>query len=127
MCRLLQLRSVDNEEPRGGLIKASRLRGDSLHDVLNHTIRQRFIVHIICHRDYTDARRISQAVSIKTGEVPVQNKCILRSDVPVFIFRDNCLFCGTSVTASSRPTVIPVRTLQFRDTIFSVCGWRNDE
>lgn len=87
------------------------------------------IVHTNCRRVYT-----RDCCSKPPGKSENANlftpSTSRRSLLPIFTFKEHCFFCGESAKYDGRKKgfeVIPVRTIEFKDSIHQICRERNDE
>ena len=89
---------------------------------INVTIGQ--VVHIKCRRDFTNSKLIqSQKKRKLIEETADKSKPVLRSD-SIFTYSRDCIFCACPDASNGRISdhkLIPVRTLDFTDTILKAC------
>jgi len=88
-------------------------------------------VHQNCRQVYTNLHYIEQSNRKRLGDLPSSNdKPSLRSSVGLFDYASHCLFCGQGDPREGRNPdlkLIPIRTLDFQESVLQVCDKRNDE
>lgn len=86
-------------------------------------------VHVKCRRDFCrDASRRGESMT-ELSDGPSGSGISRRSTKPQFRWNEHCLFCGGSAKFDGKKRgfeVIPVRTIDFQDSIAEVCQERND-
>ena len=108
------------------IAQASQARGSSLTTLPGQR------VHSKCRHRHCNKRRIEQDLKRLQDDdtVPVV-QVSLRSNERTFNFKDNCLFCGHIDTFDSKHCrghkLIPVRTLDFQETIVQQCKNMNNK
>ena len=117
---------VLGEKGSVGVNKASDERGDNIK------VKSGDIIHTKCRRLYTNKIQIAmylkkaQFGAAETVNLPHN----LRSAEPSFNFKEHCLFCGVSAKYDGKKKgfgVIPVRTMDFHNSITAICEQRKDE
>lgn len=113
-----------------GLVKASKERKDNNHE--SYRGLTSLLIHTSCRQNYTRTDPIKkyfrEASTSKEETGPSQ----LRSSVPKFSFKSNCLFCGhcvkeeTKKPIAKRKIVHSVETLTIQNRIREVCSMRED-
>lgn len=115
-----------------GIINASKIRKDNLHELLEPLPDHPVSVHVECRRMYTNPNNIKGSIKLKLNtrdEEQADCSRVLRSDTSTFTFKEHCLFCGCFITDSEKrvkSSVIQVRTLMFQNSIMKACNSRND-
>lgn len=86
------------------------------------------VVHVICRRNFCPRSSKSYSNSVETtDETPSRGRC---SQVPKFVFEEHCFLCGKPAKFDGKKRgydVIPVRTIDFKNTFQEVCRIRNDD
>ncbi len=87
-------------------------------------------IHQDCRRNYCKPDQVAKSLRIKQGigETAFKRPA-LRSDDDKFSFKSNCFFCGQQAMAGNKRKafdVISVRTIEYKDTVLTVCRERND-
>ncbi len=87
-------------------------------------------VHQDWRRNYCKPDQVVKSLRIKhgIGETAFKRPA-LRSGDDKFSFKSNCFFCGQQAMAGNKRKafdVISVRTIEFKDTVLTVCRERND-
>ena len=86
-------------------------------------------VHTKCRSMYTNSRRIASAKRKATESTKADDVIVLRSRRPQFDYKSHCLFCGYPDIYDGRKKghLIPVRTVDFSETIRDICRERKDD
>ena len=107
-----------------GIEQASKLQGSSIITFPGQK------VHTKCRHRHCNKRRIDQN-SRKSQNISSVTPVSLRSEEKAFSFKENCLFCGKIDTFNSKTCrghkLIPVRTLDFQETIVQQCKIMNNK
>ena len=110
-----------------GIAEASQARGSSI------TTQPGQRVHVECRRRHCNKRRIEQSLKRSHDAACGSSEphLLLRSGELTFNFKENCLFCGHLDTFDNKHQrghkLIPVRSLDFQETILQQCSNRNDK
>ena len=103
-----------------GINKASEARNDTIQCTPGQKVHQE------CRRKYCNPDTLGKhGHSIATGT----GGRVLRSTEKRFDFSTDCFFCGKTATFGRKrksSDVVPVKTLEVRDTILAVCHERGD-
>lgn len=113
------------EKGSNGINTASRLRNSDLRMQPGQTVHQE------CRRIYVNPNSIAK--DTRKDGIPPEPKtpCILRSESPMFDFKEHCLFCGTFARYNEGKKrgydVFPVRTIDFQSSVYQQCKNRGDD
>ena len=130
-CAVCQ-KSISSDQPSSqltakgcdGISRASTAR----HSNINALPGQH--VHQNCRQVYTNLHYIEQSNRKRLGDLPSSNdKPSLRSSVGLFDYASHCLFCGQGDPREGRNPdlkLIPIRTLDFQESVLQVCDKIND-
>ena len=88
-------------------------------------------VHSKCRHRHCNKRRIEQDLKRSQDDTSSGLQISLRSGEKTFNFKENCLFCGHVDTFDSKHhrghKLIPVRSLDFQETIIQQCKNMNNK
>jgi len=113
-----------------GLVKASKERKDDKHESFRGLTS--LLIHTSCRKNYTRTDTIKKYVMEASTSQEETGSSQLRSSVPKFNFKSNCLFCGhcakeeTKKPLAKRRIVHSVETLTVQNRIREVCSMRED-
>ena len=120
-----------------GIIAASNERADGKFEQSGSELS--IVVHKSCRKEYTRPTSIEAAkrkqLEERKDESKRSSQVSLRSSVPAFDFRRNCLFCGEEASQEKekkkevkyRKVINTVTTLTFKDSVKQRCDERQDE
>ena len=108
-----------------GILRASHLRQDNISVIVGHK------VHVQCRRNYCSEKYINQANRKHDLEQCSSSRgpSTRQSLGNMFQYNSNCLFCGHPEKFSGRESLhqlIPIRTMDFHNSIKQICASRND-
>ena len=114
------------EKGSGSINKASKERKDTVFCSPGQKVHQE------CRRKYCKPDQIAKALRSKEQQVISMNaeKQVLRSAEKEFNFSTNCFYCGEPAISGRKrkgTQVIPVRTVETKDTILAICHERGDD
>lgn len=111
-----------------GLLKASKEREDHKHESFRGL--KSLLIHTRCRKNYTRTDTIKKYVREASTSKEETGQSQLRSSIPKFNFKNNCLFCGlcakeeTKKSLAKRKIVHSVETLTVQSRIREVCSLR---
>ena len=111
------------EKGSASINKASKERNESLHCTAGQQVHQE------CRRKYCAPNQIAKALrqTVQQGVATNTGQQVLRSAERQFNFSTDCFYCGELATFGRKrkvSDVVPVRTVETRDTILAVCQER---
>ena len=108
-----------------GIEQASKLQGSNIITIPGQR------VHSKCRHRHCNKRRIEQNFKRSRDEISSRTPVSLRSGEKMFNFKENCLFCGHINTFDGKHhrghKLIPVRSLDFQETIIQQCKNMNNK
>jgi len=114
------------EKGSASINRASKERNDTLHCASGDQVHQE------CRRKYCAPNQIAKVLkqNVQPSAATSSSTRVLRSEEQEFSFRTDFFYCGTPALLGRKrkaSDVLPVRTLETRDTILTVCQKRGDE
>ncbi|CAH1111709.1 unnamed protein product [Psylliodes chrysocephalus] len=110
----------------------SKIRKDNIHELFEPFPDDPVRVHVECRRVYTNPNNIQNDAKFKLStKDEAQGSCrrVIRSNIPTFLFTEQCLFCGRFVTdreKRDKSGIIQVRTVMFQKSVMKACNSIND-
>lgn len=116
-----------------GLLEASQARNKSKHTEILKAVSE-VRVHKECRLNYTRKTSIKKALRYEeeSAQTCSSDRNVLRSSIPQFNFKIQCLFCGEETSEKIkkekkyRRVVIEVRTLEFKKSVRDRAILRDD-
>ena len=105
-----------------GIVRASVARDSDVRTVPGE------VVHVGCRSEHVNPRVVKGYLRRKRAadtSTETESKCVLRSNKPIFDYKEECLFSGRrDIYGGRRPVfkLIPVRTMPFGSRILKACN-----
>ncbi len=119
------LRVTLGEKGSATINQASKDRKESLKCSVGQ------VVHVECRRKYCSPNSIVRALKLTAHKaLATTSQQVLRSAEKQFNFRSDCFYCGKPAVLGRKrkiSDVVPVKTVETRDTILDVCKERGDD